>query len=161
MRRAQAALEFLTTYGWAFIVILVMIGALAYFGVLSPSKVLPAKCIVEAGWDCKDYVIHEGDFSINLVNKKGEAMKNVGIINITSDSDQVPITLATCSITPVNVPADDAFVISCTPPAVGGVTVFQGLVGQKVKIDFIINYTMSRGTYAQTFSGSIYATVQT
>ena len=38
MRKAQAALEFLTTYGWAFIVILIMIGALAYFGVLNPSR---------------------------------------------------------------------------------------------------------------------------
>ena len=32
----SAALEFLTTYGWAFLVILVMIGALAYFGILNP-----------------------------------------------------------------------------------------------------------------------------
>ena len=38
MRRGQAALEFLTTYGWAFLVILVMIGALAYFGVLDPER---------------------------------------------------------------------------------------------------------------------------
>ena len=31
--RAQAALEFLMTYGWAILVVLVSIGALAYFGV--------------------------------------------------------------------------------------------------------------------------------
>jgi len=31
-KKGQAALEFLMTYGWAFLVILVMIGALAYFG---------------------------------------------------------------------------------------------------------------------------------
>lgn len=36
--KGQAALEFLTTYGWAFLVILVMIGALTYFGVLAPAK---------------------------------------------------------------------------------------------------------------------------
>ncbi|MFC2016699.1 hypothetical protein ACFLUF_03190 [Chloroflexota bacterium] len=42
--KAQAALEFLTTYGWALVVILVMIGALAHFGILSPSKFLPERC---------------------------------------------------------------------------------------------------------------------
>lgn len=40
-KKSQAALEFLFTYGWAILVILVAIGALAYFGVLSPCKVYP------------------------------------------------------------------------------------------------------------------------
>jgi len=41
--RGQAAMEFLMTYGWAIIVVLAAIGALAYFGVLSPSTLLPAR----------------------------------------------------------------------------------------------------------------------
>ncbi|MCX6706727.1 MAG: hypothetical protein NT001_01140 [Candidatus Woesearchaeota archaeon] len=44
-KKAQAAMEFLMTYGWAILVVLVVIGALAYFGVLSPKKLLPDKCI--------------------------------------------------------------------------------------------------------------------
>lgn len=44
-RKAQAALEFLTTYGWAILVVLVMIGALAYFGVLNPSKFAQERCV--------------------------------------------------------------------------------------------------------------------
>jgi hypothetical protein len=43
-KKGQAALEFLTTYGWAFLVILVMIGALSYFGVLSPENYIPDSC---------------------------------------------------------------------------------------------------------------------
>jgi len=39
-KRAQAAMEFLMTYGWAILVVLVAIGALAYVGVLSPEKFL-------------------------------------------------------------------------------------------------------------------------
>ncbi|MFH1073421.1 MAG: hypothetical protein V1743_08390 [Nanoarchaeota archaeon] len=53
--RAQAALEFLTTYGWAFMIVLVMIGALSYFGVLDPSKLLPEKCVFGSGIGCTDY----------------------------------------------------------------------------------------------------------
>ena len=54
-RKAQAALEFLMTYGWAILVVLVSIGALAYFGVLSPEKFLPAKCILQSGITCLDH----------------------------------------------------------------------------------------------------------
>ena len=47
-KKAQAAMEFLMTYGWAILVVLVVIGALAYFGVLSPKKLLPDKCLFPA-----------------------------------------------------------------------------------------------------------------
>jgi uncharacterized protein (UPF0333 family) len=40
-KKGQAAMEFLMTYGWAIVVVLAAIGALAYFGVLSPQKLLP------------------------------------------------------------------------------------------------------------------------
>lgn len=36
MKRGQAAMEWLETYGWAILVVLAAIGALAYFGVLTP-----------------------------------------------------------------------------------------------------------------------------
>jgi len=45
-KKGQAALEFLTTYGWAFLVILIMIGALSYFGVLNPSMYSKSKTLV-------------------------------------------------------------------------------------------------------------------
>ena len=51
-RKAQAALEFLMTYGWAILVVLAAIGALAYFGVLNPSNLLPDKCTASPGTGC-------------------------------------------------------------------------------------------------------------
>ncbi|HLC46713.1 MAG TPA: hypothetical protein VJI75_03140 [Candidatus Nanoarchaeia archaeon] len=54
-KRAQAAMEFLLTYGWAILIVLVVIAALAYFGVLSPSKFLPEKCTFQPGILCKDF----------------------------------------------------------------------------------------------------------
>ncbi len=47
--KGQAAMEFLMTYGWAILVVLVAIGALAYFGVLNPETLLPEKCIIQSG----------------------------------------------------------------------------------------------------------------
>ena len=53
-KKGQAALEFLMTYGWAILVVLVAIGALAFFGVLSPDKFLPSKCLLQVGLVCVD-----------------------------------------------------------------------------------------------------------
>ncbi|MBN2052695.1 hypothetical protein JW756_04280 [Candidatus Woesearchaeota archaeon] len=159
MRKAQAALEFMTTYGWAFLVVLVMIGALAYFGVLNPNKILPSKCIVEAGFNCRDYVIHTGDFSIYLVNSKGGSLKNVDIISITSDQNRTGIPVDTCTINsdanPVSVAADENMIITCTNAGM-----FTGMTGNKVKIKFLINYTMAMGMYPQRFEGNLYTDVQ-
>ncbi len=66
LKKAQGALEFLMTYGWAFLVILIMIGALAYFGVLSPNKFLPERCNFGSQFLCKDYQM-EIDASGNAV----------------------------------------------------------------------------------------------
>lgn len=38
LKKGLQAMEFLINYGWAILVVLVMIGTLAYFGVLNPNK---------------------------------------------------------------------------------------------------------------------------
>ena len=53
MRKGQAALEFLTTYGWAFLIILTAIGALAYFGVIKINP--PSRCTIAPEFICYDY----------------------------------------------------------------------------------------------------------
>lgn len=47
-KKGQAAMEFLMTYGWAILVVLAAIGALAYFGVLSPDNLLPERTSFQA-----------------------------------------------------------------------------------------------------------------
>jgi len=59
-RKSQAALEFLMTYGWAILVVLVAIGALAYFGVLSPDRFLPSRCSLPSGIACTDFKVTAG-----------------------------------------------------------------------------------------------------
>jgi len=70
-RKGQAALEFIMTYGWAILVVLVAIGALAYFGVLSPDKFLPAKCTLQAGIACLDHKATATQLVLNVQNSLG------------------------------------------------------------------------------------------
>ncbi len=98
-KKAQAAMEFLMTYGWAILVVLVAIGALAYFGVLSPDQFLPERCQGTSGLDCLDKASISSD-----ANTVSFAMKNnVGFrINIThapsADEDCATISSATASV---------------------------------------------------------------
>ena len=74
MRKAQAAMEFLMTYGWAILVVLVVIGALGYFGVLSPTALLPEKCVFGVELACQDYAVHTNKIELKLQNNIGTAM---------------------------------------------------------------------------------------
>lgn len=87
--KGQAAMEFLMTYGWAILVVLIAIGALAYFGVLSPQKFLPKSCIVSPGFSCEDTKVTTAGIDIILRNGLGKDLTNVGIIasGCTSDAN--------------------------------------------------------------------------
>lgn len=89
-RKAQAALEFLSTYGWAMMVVMVMVAALAYFGVLNPSKYLPDRCSFGVQLHCEDYVIrispveNEGYVEFVLLNAMGS--------KVTIDSSEIEVS---------------------------------------------------------------------
>ena len=82
LRKSQAALEFIMTYGWAILVVLVAIGALSYFGVLSPDRFLPSKCTLQAGIACVDHKAEDfgagnSEVSITIRNSVGYDMSNI------------------------------------------------------------------------------------
>jgi hypothetical protein len=85
-KKSQAAMEFLMTYGWAIMVILLALGALAYFGVLNPSNLLPEKCTFPTGFQCEDYVVsaEQNKTSLRIINGKGEGVI-ISKINITDN----------------------------------------------------------------------------
>jgi len=107
-RKSQAAMEFLMTYGWAILVVLVAIGALAYFGVLSPDRFLPAKCTLPAGVACVDFNIDSGNVNVVLRNGIGFDLTGVtiGVSGCTSPAGvslangaQATFTATSCGLT--------------------------------------------------------------
>ena len=63
-KKAQAAMEFLMTYGWAILIILIALGVLFYLGVFNPRT--PSTCIAAAPLSCTD-VKATGAGAITLV----------------------------------------------------------------------------------------------
>jgi len=80
-KKGQAAMEFLMTYGWAILVVLAAIGALAYFGVLSPDRFLPEKCTLPSGIACLDFRYDStgGDIEMSIQNGAGFDMTNISV----------------------------------------------------------------------------------
>ena len=83
--KSQAAMEFLMTYGWAILVVLAAIAALAYFGVLSPEKFLPQKCILQPGLACVSNKVEPAQTTLVISNGLGRTI----IVN--------SITVGTCT----------------------------------------------------------------
>lgn len=76
-------MEFLMTYGWAILVVLVAIGALAYFGMLNPDRFLPSKCNLGAGFTCVDHQASAGTDKVTLIIKNGLGYDiNTGTVTI-------------------------------------------------------------------------------
>ena len=158
-QKAQAALEFLTTYGWAFLVILIMIGTLAYFGILSPSKILPNRCNFGTEFTCQDYQISAtaNTFKIRLKNNVGEA------IDVTTLTASTESTTAFACTTPQAVPISswksgeikELSWTGCNSAAAGLVTGEKGKVLLTVKF----NTVSSGATYAKESRGEVYSSV--
>jgi hypothetical protein len=140
--KAQAAMEFLMTYGWALLVVLAAVGALAYFGVLKPQSFLPEQCILTPGVACLDFKITPANISVIMGNSLG---RDIDITNIAAGN---------CSQTfsqELNNGDQHKFVLSgCS----------NGETGTKFKGDLIIDYTSKDSGLAKTIQGSISGKIQ-
>jgi hypothetical protein len=74
-RKGQAAIEYLMTYGWAVVIILVVIGALMYFGVLNPNRFLQDSCDFGLQLECLDVQVgKDGTIILKMQNNFGDTI---------------------------------------------------------------------------------------
>ena len=66
--KAQAALEFILTYGWAFAVIPVALGTLSYMGLFNVEQFVDEKCTIYSGLYCIDYKAEDTGVRIYIQN---------------------------------------------------------------------------------------------
>ncbi len=94
MKKGQAAFEYLTTYGWAMLAIVVTIGTLAYFGIFNPSQFVPERCYFGAQLICEDYMIQRQDSSSSIMRWKvrNDFSKAIRITQIEGVDQRYPLT---------------------------------------------------------------------
>jgi len=84
MRRAQAAMEYLITYGWAVLIMLVVVGVLFYLGIFNPKSI--AACTFQTpGFTCYAYKLasntsnSESGLILDLGQATGHDIKVTGV----------------------------------------------------------------------------------
>ncbi len=160
-KKAQAAMEFLMTYGWAILVVLIVIGALSYFGVLNPANLLPDKCLFGAGIGTCEASITPGTsantakLQISFTNGFGKTM-NVDPVNVIIPSGD----LSGCG--PATV--DGLSTVASIPPGQSSVIAFDNCAGynsgQKTRATVEITYALAGGAFDHKISGDVSITAQ-
>jgi len=79
MARLQSAMEYLMTYGWAILIIAVVLGALYQLGIFGSSATLQSSCLSDPGFLCGNPILNSSGY---LAVKFGEI--GLGTITITS-----------------------------------------------------------------------------
>ncbi len=78
--KAQSAMEYLMTYGWAILVIALILGVLYALGVFSPSSLAHNECVFPAGYSCLSTTLHQnGNFTINLQQVTSSPINVTGV----------------------------------------------------------------------------------
>ena len=124
-KKAQAAMEFLMTYGWAILAAVIVIGVLAYFGVFSPGTYVPNQCTLSAPIGCEAGVADSGQVSLDIRNGAGQEITITSIKVVGCATDSTSRVAADGSLTNVT--------ITCSPTLSSGK--FQG--------NLEVNYTKS------------------
>lgn len=159
-KKSQAALEFLATYGWALLIILIMIATLAYFGVLSPSKLLPERCTISPEIGCVQSIIGQTDAGTGVLRLRLKNNMIEPIVVDSWDTTSESATPFTCTLKPStgtwssNEIKEFEFT-GCNNKDAGLV------LGQKGKVEVKVNYYLSSSSssFSRSVEGEIFATV--
>jgi hypothetical protein len=150
-KRGQAALEFIMTYGWAMMVVLVAIGAMSYFGFTNPQKLLPDKCTFGNGLICQDSQITPTSVKVSLYNGLGKTIYSVG-----AAPDGFGATCTPSVTSPIaSMDVDTPQTFNCTFTAGNAPK-----TGDTKKYKMTITYKRTMTGYEQKSLGEVYGTVQ-
>jgi hypothetical protein len=151
-KKSQAALEFLTTYSWAIMTVLVVIGAVTYY-LVDFTRTIPDECIIDAN-PCGSFNLvktnNEVNVSFEFTNPEHENI-NFTSANITFERSTLGSS-STCSFSPESIAPGRKAVISCT------LNENQGLITRNVKerIRLTIEYKIESRVFPKFAQGEMY-----
>jgi len=97
--KAQSAMEYLMTYGWAILIIAVVLGALFSLGVFSGASLLGTTCIASSGYLCTGLVLHGGTLSFNFGQSTGVDWLTANVFYLPSGSAAPSSSPSSCYVT--------------------------------------------------------------
>ncbi len=163
LKIGQVSLEFLTTYGWAFLVAIIVLAAFGYFGVLSPGKFTGKKCMLGRQLKCDAFMLgidatNKPVVKLRVVNLQSSriVVQNIAFTN----RESTPLT--GCTLTapalPITIMEGEGADFTSTCTADTG----NFFDGDKNKAEISLTYYLAKSgpSYNTTVSGEIYDQVQ-
>jgi hypothetical protein len=141
-KKGQFAIEMMASYGWALMIIMIMLGALVYF--MPSTKTLTGKrCFMSSGMTCLGTSLSSDNLTISARNSFGQTIYNV------SAETTIP-KVVTCSVSNTTLRADEIVMIVCDNT--GGLD-----VTGDARVGIIITYKKIKEGYNMTSKGDIHA----
>ena len=99
-KKAQSAMEYLMTYGWAILIIAVVLGALFSLGVFSGSNLLGSACVASSGYLCQSpvYSHSNGQIFVTLGQNTGTNWASANFVFVpegTPNTNGLPSLMST------------------------------------------------------------------
>ena len=163
MKKAQAAMEFLMTYSWAILAVLIVIGALATFGVFEFENLLPERCVLGHPLKCEDHLVKKnstvpGYADITLKISNVDQRKNVNITDISVTSETLT---GNCASTPNKVIAGNSpetfKVLANNGSGSENCKLSTTLNRDKNKHEITIKYNQGDASFTRTATGELLA----
>lgn len=151
MKRGQAALEFLMTYGWVILIVIIVIGALAAFGVFDVARLVPDKCVLPTQLSCQDHGASSGLLQMELLNSFG---RDIEINSITITDRDTGDTCTETYATPLSIDNQYKQLVE-----VGDCGWLEPKSG-KYRLDLEVEYKFADGTIVKTLRGDVTTTVE-
>ncbi len=86
-KRGQAAMEYLMTYGWAILVIVIVLAALLYLGIFTP--ITPEVCMMPAGINCQKTYLSSANDNIDVTLVNG-LQKSIAVMEMKCTQESAP-----------------------------------------------------------------------
>jgi len=160
MKKAQSAMEYLMTYGWAILVILIAIGALFYLGVFDPS--VPNTCSMEPPFTCMGIKgldgLHNG-----YTGEDGTYVSSIIVFKVGVGSARSPeITSASVDGTPCDyitptLNENQQTSVYCRINSANGLELNED---DKFTGNFELSYTESYSGFSHSVGGSFSGTIE-
>jgi len=143
--RAQAAIEFLMTYGWAVLIILAVIAVLFYLGVLNTGNSAAKSCAFPAGFTCAEFSVDDsGRLYLDLGQATGRTITVTGIGCATGGSAPSLTSVSVVIGNGMHANVTDAAGVQCA-----------GDASNPFKARLVVQYTMAGSPLTRNATGEV------
>ena len=157
--KAQSAMEYVMSYGWAILILAIAIAALFALGFFNGSNTSGNVCILNQGFQCISSVINTNGILFVTITQTSASYVNITSIGCSSDPNNKHLTALNTPSNQVYMPYGSGYTFSVQCYTQSGATSLQ--IGQVFYGSLYLNYTNDVNGFPGFSKGSITAKATT